>query len=185
MATLILRFPLWGLHSKYNILRQIIQHKSLTTETTEECNDNILSKKKIRNFFSTFFFLRKHSFSFSQQLLRPVFAPAAVPIGHKNPYRSPFFFPIHRGAMSLSRLLSQFSTTLSEKRKKAQYGSIKKGKMRLWHFQLAFLMLINFYFNYFVLGALISELFQLLWCLITTFLQCKMNFFRQNLPKVL
>ena len=46
-------------------------------------------------------------------------------------------------------------------------------------------MLINFYFNHFVLGALISELFQLLWCLITTFLQCKMNFFRQNSPKVL
>ena len=46
-------------------------------------------------------------------------------------------------------------------------------------------MLINFYFYHFVLGALISELFQLLWCLITTFLQCKMNFFRQNLPKVL
>ena len=46
-------------------------------------------------------------------------------------------------------------------------------------------MLINFYFNHFVLGALISELFQLLWCLITTFLQCEMNFFRQNSPKVL
>ena len=46
-------------------------------------------------------------------------------------------------------------------------------------------MLINFYFNHFVLGALISELFQLLWCLITAFLQCKMNFFRQNSPKVL
>jgi hypothetical protein len=46
-------------------------------------------------------------------------------------------------------------------------------------------MLINFYFNHFVLRALNSELFQLLWCLITTFLQYKMNFFRQNSPKVL
>ena len=46
-------------------------------------------------------------------------------------------------------------------------------------------MLINFYFYHFVLRPLISELFQLLWCLITTFLQNKINFFRQNLPKVL
>ena len=67
----------------------------------------------------------------------------------------------------------------------SQYGLIKMGKMRLWHFQLAFLMLINFYFNHFVLRALISELFQLLWCLITAFLQCKMNFFREKQRKVL
>ena len=66
-----------------------------------------------------------------------------------------------------------------------QYGLIKMGKMRLWHFQLAFLMLINFYFYHFVLRALISELFQLLWCLITTFLQYKMNFFREHTRKVL
>ena len=46
-------------------------------------------------------------------------------------------------------------------------------------------MLINFYFYHFVLRPLISELFQLLWCLITAFLQYKMNFFREHTRKVL